>query len=110
MAKEFGGTFSNPGLVDRNTPAVDQAVLAAAFRLPQPEAGKVALGSVALSNGDQAVLAIVKVAPGQKDALSEDERKSLAQQLAQQTGSSQFDGLLESVRAKTKVVTYNDRL
>ncbi len=110
LAKEFGGTFSNPGLVDRNTPAVDQAVLAAAFRLPQPEAGKVALGSVALSNGDQAVLAIVKVAPGQKDALSEDERKSLAQQLAQQTGSSQFDGLLESVRAKTKVVTYNDRL
>ena len=32
------------------------------------------------------------------------------QQLAQQTGSVQFDGLLDSVRAKTKVVMYSDRL
>jgi hypothetical protein len=48
--------------------------------------------------------------PGQKDALSEDERKGLVQQLAQQTGSAQFDSLLESRRDKTKVVTYADRL
>ena len=50
------------------------------------------------------------VAPGQKDALSEEERKTLAQQLAQQTGSGQFDKLLDSVRTRTKVVTYSDRL
>jgi peptidyl-prolyl cis-trans isomerase D len=70
----------------------------------------VTLGSAALANGDQAVLVVARVVAGQKDALSEDERKALAQQLAQQTGSGQFEGLLDSVRVKTKVVMYSDRL
>ena len=48
--------------------------------------------------------------PGQKDALSEQERKTLGQQLAQQTGSDQFDKLLDSIRTRTKVTTYSDRL
>jgi len=110
LASEFGGAINNPGLVRRDAPSVDRAVLETAFRLPQPEAGKVALGSTALANGDQVVLVVSRVVPGQKDALSEDERKGLVQQLAQQTGSAQFDSLLESRRDKTKVVTYTDRL
>ncbi|MBS1222944.1 MAG: hypothetical protein H6R23_2564, partial [Proteobacteria bacterium] len=81
-----------------------------AFRLPQPVAGKVALGSTALANGDQVVLEVIRVVPGQKDALSEQERKTLVQQLAQQTGSDQFDKLLDSIRTRTKVTTYSDRL
>ncbi len=110
LAAEFGGEFKNTGLVGRDSSSVDGAVLEAAFRLPQPEAGKVALGSTVLANGDQVVLEVARVVPGQKDALSEDERKTLAQQLAQQTGSGQFDSLLDSVRVKTKVVTHADRL
>ena len=110
LAVEFGGEFKNTGLVERNSTAVDPAVLDVAFRLPQPDAGQVAVGSTALANGDQVVLEVIRVAPGQKDSLSEDERKTLAQQLAQRTGSDQFDKLLDSVRAKTKVVTYSDRL
>jgi hypothetical protein len=89
---------------------VDPAVLAVAFRLPQPDAGQVALGSATLANGDQVVLEVARVAPGQKDGLTEDERKQLARQLAQQTGAVQFDRLLDSLRTKTKVVTYSDRL
>jgi peptidyl-prolyl cis-trans isomerase D len=110
LAREFGGEFKNAGLLERNALSIDSAVLAAAFRLPQPEEGKVTLGSAALANGDQAVLVVARVVAGQKDALSEDERKALAQQLAQQTGSGQFEGLLDSVRVKTKVVMYSDRL
>lgn len=110
LATEFGGKLENPGLVTRDAPAVDRAILAVAFRLPQPEAGKLALGATPLANGDQVVLAVARAVPGQKDALSEDERKALAQQLARGKGSEQFDGLLDSVRVKTKVVTYADRL
>ncbi|MBK8751789.1 MAG: SurA N-terminal domain-containing protein [Candidatus Competibacteraceae bacterium] len=110
LARELGGEFKNVGLVGRDAPSVDAAVLDVAFRLPQPEAGKVALGTAALASGDQVVLEVVRVAPGQKDALSEDERKALTQQLAQQTGSGQFDKLLGSQRVKIKVVTHADRL
>ena len=110
LAGEFGGEFKNAGLVGRDAKSLDNAVLTAAFRLPQPEEGKVALGSTTLANGDQVVLVVARVVPGQKDALSEDERKALAQQLTQQIGSGQFAGLLDSVRVKTKVVMYSDRL
>jgi peptidyl-prolyl cis-trans isomerase D len=110
LAGDLGGEFKNVGLVGRDAPSVDAAVLDAAFRLPQPGAGQVALGAAALASGDQVVLEVIRVAPGQKDALSEDERKTLAQQLAQQTGSGQFDKLLDSQRIKTKVVTHADRL
>lgn len=110
LAAEFGGEFKNPGLVGRDAAGMDGAVLDAAFRLPQPQAGQVALGSAALANGDQVVLIVARVVPGQQDALSADERKTLVQQMAQQAGSAQFDGLLDSVRTRTKVVTYNDRL
>ena len=110
LAKELGGKHQNTGLVSRDAPGVDRAVLATAFRLPQPETGKVALGSISLANGDQVVLEVAQVIPGQKDALSEEERKSIVQQLTQQTGSGQFEGLVDSARIKTKVVTYGDRL
>lgn len=110
LAGEFSGDFKDIGLVSRDASSVDSAVLATAFRLPQPEVGQVALGSATLANGDQAVLEVLQVTPGRPDTVSADERKILAQQLAQQTGSEQFSGLLNSVRAKTKVVTYSDRL
>ncbi len=110
LAAEFGGTISDPGLVVRDAPTVDRSILAVAFRLPPPEAGKVALGSTPLANGDQVVMEVARVVPGPKEALSEDERKTLAQQLARQAGSGQFDSLLDSARLKTKVVTYADRL
>jgi len=110
LAKELGGVFASLGLVERDATTMDRAVLEEAFRLPQPGAAQIALGSAALANGDQAVLAVVRVVPGARDALSEKERKALTQQLAQQNGSEQFASLLESLRAKAKIVTYNDRL
>lgn len=110
LAKALGGEFKRPGLVGRDAPSVDPTVLTAAFRLPQPEAGKVALGSATLANGDQVLLVVERVVAGQKEALSADERKTLARQMAQQSGSGQFEGLLDSVRAKTKVVMHSDRL
>lgn len=110
LAAEFGGEYKNAGLVGRDAASVDSTVLAAAFRLPQPQAGQVALGSTVLASGDQAVFEVARVVPGQPDALAEGERKTLAQQLGQQTGSGQFEQLLGSLRAKTKIVVYSDRL
>lgn len=110
LAKEFDGEYKNIGLVGRDANAADPDVRAAAFRLPQPDAGRVALGSTTLANGDQVVLEVARVVPGPKDALTDDERNNLGRQLAIQTGSGQFDKLLDSLRTKTKIVTYSDRL
>jgi peptidyl-prolyl cis-trans isomerase D len=71
--------------------------------------GKVALGSTALANGDQALLEVVRVVPGQKDALSEMSGKRWRSNWRSRS-VGQFEGLLDSVRTKTKVVTHADRL
>ena len=110
LAAEFGGEFRDAGLVDRDALAVDRTVLDAAFRLPQPEAGQMALGSVILTNGDRAVLGVTQVVPGRPDAFSEEERQILTRQLAQQMGVEQFDSLLASLRHNTKIVTYPNRM
>jgi peptidyl-prolyl cis-trans isomerase D len=110
LAAEFGGEFRDAGLVDRDALAVDRTVLDAAFRLPQPEAGRMALGSVILTNGDRAVLGVTQVVPGRPDAFSEEERQILTRQLAQQVGVEQFDSLLASLRQNTKIVTYPSRM
>ncbi|TVR62450.1 MAG: peptidylprolyl isomerase [Candidatus Competibacteraceae bacterium] len=110
LATEFGGEFRDAGLVGRDALAVDRTVLDAAFRLPQPEAGQMALGSVILTNGDRAVLGVTQVVPGRLDAFSEEERQILTRQLAQQMGVEQFDSLLASLRQNTKIVTYPNRM
>ncbi|PIE83703.1 MAG: hypothetical protein CSA09_00190 [Candidatus Contendobacter odensis] len=110
LAKEFSGEYKSTDLINRDDASVDRSVLNTAFRLPKPQENKVALGEVALENGDQVILEVMKVVPGKKNALSADERKALNQQLIQQTGLRQFQGLVDSIRAKTSVVVYEDRL
>jgi peptidyl-prolyl cis-trans isomerase D len=110
LAAETGAEFKDAGLVGRDANGVDRATLDTAFRLPQPAEGQIALGTVALANGDQALLAVSKVVPGAADALPAERRAALAQQLTQQLGTGQFTGLVDSVRLNTKIVTHNDRL
>ncbi len=111
LATEFGGIFKNPGMLGRKgIELVEPAVLSAAFRLPQPTSGKVTLGSTVLANGDHVVLEIARVLQGRKDSMSDWERRSLIEQMVKHTGSSQFRGLLEGLRTRTNVVTYNDRI
>ncbi len=111
LAGEFGGTLQNPGLVGRrDTAKVDSAILREAFRLPQPAADKLAVGSAQLANGDQAAIAVSRVVPGEVGKMQEAERKALAQQLAQQVGQTEFDGFLESLQKRIPIVTHQDKL
>jgi peptidyl-prolyl cis-trans isomerase D len=111
LATEFGGIFKNPGVLGRNgISLVEPAVLSAAFSLPHPIFGKVAFGSTVLANGDHVLLEVARVLQGQKDSISDWERRSLIEQLVKRTGSSQFRGLLEGLRTRINVVTYNDRI
>jgi len=116
LAEPFGGELKSPGLITRRTPGLDSALLAAVFRLPPPETGdaarpgKPSLGLATLANGDRAVIAVKRMAPGKPEDLPEEERKNLTQQLTQQLGSMDFQYFLNSLRAQTKIVTHGDRL
>jgi len=116
LAETFGGELKSPGLITRQTPGIDSALLAAAFQLPRPETGdaaeqiKPSLGLATLANGDRAVIAVKRVAPGNPEDLPEEQRKNLTQRLTQQIGATDFQNFLNSLRAQIKIVTHGDRL
>ncbi|MFO1431110.1 MAG: SurA N-terminal domain-containing protein [Candidatus Competibacteraceae bacterium] len=109
LAKEFGGEWKNPGLIGRRDSQLDTQVLQDAFRLPPP-AAKPTLGTAQLAAGDQAVLAISRVVPGDAEKMPEAERKALAQQLTTQTGATELEGFLQSLRQRIPIVVHQDKL
>jgi peptidyl-prolyl cis-trans isomerase D len=109
LAKEFGGELKKPGLVERQASELDPTLLNSVFSLPQPAKDKASFGLAALNDG-QAVIAVERVVPGKPDAVTEQERELLTQQLAGRSGSSVFDSFLTSLREQADIVTYNERL
>lgn len=110
LAKEFNGELKTLGLVERDDTKADAALLDIAFDLPKPKADTPSFGVATLGNGDQVVVAVNRIIPGKSDALPEEERNRLRQQLAGRIGATLFDGFLASLRDDAEIVTYNDRL
>lgn len=110
LAAEFGGELKSTGPTTRSAAEVEDAVLSEAFRLPEPVEGEVSVGTVTLANGDQAVVAVNKVLPGEPADMSPAERTALTQRLAGQRGADQFEALLDSLREQAEVVIYRERL
>ncbi len=110
LAEEFGLEVTSLGLVGRDNPTVPEPLLAEAFRVTAPVDGQVSAGQVELPDGDWAVFVIDELEPGKLTDLPEAQRAALAQRLASQQGLEQFQSLLDSLRGKTTVVTYPDRL
>ena len=108
LAETFTGEFKTSGLITRNATSVDRNVLNAAFNLTLPQQDKLPISTATLNNGDQAVITINQVVPGEQS--DPEQRKTLAQRLSDQTGSTQFQEFASSLRAETPVVIYSDRL
>ena len=109
LAKEFGGEWKNPGLIGRRDNQLDAQLLQGAFQLPPPTA-KPTIGAAQLATGDQAVLAISRVVPGEADKMPEAERKALTQQLTAQTGAAEFESFLQGLRQRIPVTVQQDKL
>jgi peptidyl-prolyl cis-trans isomerase D len=109
LAEEFSGELKKPGLIERQGSELDPTLLNSAFSLPQPTQDKASFGLAALDEG-QAVIAVERVVPGKPDAVTEQERELLTQQLAGRSGSAIFDSFLGSLREQADIVTYNERL
>jgi len=110
LAKEFGAELKNAGLIGRRDSQIDADLMKEAFRLPPPVAAKPTIGAAQLATGDQAVLAIGRVVPGEVGKMPEAERKALAQQLTTQIGAAEFAGFLEGLRQRIPIVVHQDKL
>ncbi len=108
LVEEFGGELKSPGLVERNATAVDRGILTAAFQLPHPTPNQPTIGSATLVTGDQAVISVSQIVPGEQT--DPEQRKALARQLSNQVGGAQFQNLVNNLRDQTPVTIYRDRL
>lgn len=78
-------------------------ITARAFELAAPERGKPLLAQFATSNGDQVVLQLRAVRPGQFAQQSAEQRGALLQQLASLSGSAELAAVQELLTDKAKV-------
>ena len=108
IAKEVGAEWQTPAALERNTTTVDSALAQAVFRMPRPAEGGIRYDSTALSSGDFAVLALSRVTDGDPASFDQAERENLRQQLTNLRGTESSQALLESLKAKARIVIQID--
>ncbi len=101
IAEEAGLEVQNAQGVERRSSGVDRALVRHVFSLPKPSAEPVVSG-VATSEG-YAVVVLTDAQNGQWADLSEEEQRSLRQNLAQMQGEEEYLAYREQLRAGVTV-------
>jgi peptidyl-prolyl cis-trans isomerase D len=94
-----------PGMVGRTDTKLSPEVLGQAFAMSHPAAGKPVWGSVALANGDYAVIALKSIKAG--DATLGADAGAI---YGQSTGSRELEAFLQGLRETAEVVTHPENL
>lgn len=107
--KTKGVSYTAPAFVQRNDPKVPPQILSSAFTAPDPASAGRSVETVALDNGDQAVLIVSAVKPGEVSALKDQDRLKQLRDLSRAEGDAEFGAYLAYLRqqAKVKINTKN---
>ncbi len=106
VAKSHGGgvTYVKPAYVGRTQQGVPGQLLIAAFHAQDPASAGRTVETVALDNGDQAVLLVTAVKPGDASTLAEDARKQQMQGLSREDGNAEFAAYMANLRKQAKII------
>lgn len=104
LAKANGATFVPPAFITREQKGLPLPLLSAAFAAAQPAAGGRSLSQVTLDGGDQAVLWVSTVKPGDVSALTPEQMASEKRELSRLDGTSEYAAYLAYLRQQAKVV------
>lgn len=107
--KAKGVSFTAPTFVQRNQQNVPPQLLSSAFVAPDPVTAGKSVQTVALDNGDQAVLIVSAMRPGDASTLKDQDRLKQLQSLSREEGNAEFGAYLAYLRqqAKIKINTKN---
>ncbi|HET7176043.1 MAG TPA: SurA N-terminal domain-containing protein [Gammaproteobacteria bacterium] len=102
-------SYTAPAFVQRSQQKVPPQLLSSAFVAPDPATAGKSVQTVALDNGDQAVLIVSAMKPGDAGALKDPDRLKQLQSLSREQGSAEFGAYLAYLRqqAKIKINTKN---
>jgi peptidyl-prolyl cis-trans isomerase D len=97
--------------VDRASKDANLAVVRAAFRTGHPAGDKPLYGGLTMGTGDYALLEVTKVVDGDPVAdLKAEDRRRLADQIAQMRGQMDWANATLERRAAAKIVVHKDKL
>ncbi|MCP4990721.1 MAG: peptidylprolyl isomerase [Colwellia sp.] len=94
----LNASFVTKDQVARYSPEIDQSISRAAFVLPQPVSGVISASSVALSNGDLALVEVTAVGINEVPA-----NPNLAQQQTSQLAQSAYQSFVNSLKVGAKI-------
>lgn len=106
LAREGKLSWQHVGLVTRTATAVDQEVLAKAFRMVRPAEGSKSFSGIVLPSGDYAVVALLAVKDGNPAAMSEEQKKTAATNRERYYGISQLLGAVNDLRRGAEIKEY----
>jgi peptidyl-prolyl cis-trans isomerase D len=95
--------LAEAGLVGRDSAEVPQGVRELAFKLPRPAEGAASFGSLALADGDAAVVKVARVVDGALGTLSQAERAQAERELERLLGASYYEELLADLMRRADI-------
>ena len=99
---DHGGAWTAPQWVERIDPNVPTAILAAVFRAQQVQ-DETVREQIALASGDQAVVVISGIRPGDADSMTLEEQRQRINQLAEQLAMYELTSYAGQVRSQATV-------
>ncbi|MGE5623936.1 MAG: SurA N-terminal domain-containing protein [Bacillota bacterium] len=103
VAKGNAATYTAPAMVSRNQQGVPLPLLTAAFTAAQPAPGGHTVLTVPLDKGDQAVLVVSAVKPGDAATLQDPQRLAALRELSQEDGAAEFAAYLATLKQQAKI-------
>ncbi len=103
LAKANGATYTAPVFMARDQKGVPQAILDQGFAAAQPAAGARTTELVAMQGGDQAVLLLTAVKPGDLGGMDQQHKLAGLNDLSQQDGAGEFAAYIAYLRKNAKI-------
>ena len=100
----------SPGFVGRGQKDVPPQILATAFSTPVPATGSRSYADVALDDGDQAILVLSAVRPGNAGGSTDQARLAGMNGISRQDGAQEFAAYLLYLRDQGKVMVNTKNL
>lgn len=98
-----------PGL-KRKDPGQPAEIEATAFRAAKPKSGQPSAATVALANGDQAVVIVKDVRDGDPAKLAQEDRVAYQRELQRGYSTAELQEMIAALRAQAKIKIWDDRL
>ncbi len=110
VAEASGAAVSEPRLVGRQDPQIDQSLLFEVFAAPKPAIGAPVTGQVRNAAGGYSIYRLDAVLPGRPESIPLAERDAGKQLLAQQSGQGDYIAFVRALREDANVVVNQDLL